>query len=138
MPLQVQREVVRASEGPVARLTFERPRASVLPEVSRQLVRPRELPGAPFPGAGVGLLAGVRPLVRLEVRALGVDLVAAGVRALMDPLDQVLVASPPLRGLSVAAFIFHRASQTGGEGGEGVRGGDGGSGIGAGVEGDVV
>lgn len=77
VPLHVQRQVVGAREGALAFVALEWLLARVLPEVARQLVRPSELPRAARPRARVRLLACVRALVRLEVGALGVDLLAA-------------------------------------------------------------
>ena len=51
------------------------------PHVSGQLVRPREAPGAVRPGAREWLLPGMSAEVSLEVRALAIDLGAAGPRA---------------------------------------------------------
>lgn len=80
----MERQVVRPGEGPLAELALERLLARVLPEVARQLVGPGELPRAPLPRAGVRLLPCVRPLMCLEVRALGVHLLAALEVALVD------------------------------------------------------
>ena len=82
--LHVEGEVVAAREGALAQLTLKRPDARVLAEVARQLVAARKLPAAALPGAVVGLLARVRPHVRLQVRALRVRLAALPVRALVD------------------------------------------------------
>lgn len=77
VPLLVQRQVVGAREGALALVTLERLLARVLAVVARQLVGPSELPRAALPVAHVRLLACMRPLVRLQVGALGVDLLAA-------------------------------------------------------------
>ena len=50
----------------------------MLPVVAGQLVRAGKLPLAAVPGALVGLLPRVGPLVGLQVGALCVDLVAIG------------------------------------------------------------
>ena len=54
--LDVQGEVVRSGEGPLAHLALVRPDPGVLPRVSTQLVRAGELPAAALPGAHIGLL----------------------------------------------------------------------------------
>ena len=53
----------------------------MLAQVHRQMPLPGKLPAAVLPRADVGLLAGVRPEVRLQVGGLGVALAAAGVLA---------------------------------------------------------
>ena len=53
----------------------------MLPLVARELVAAGEAPAAVLPLADVGLLPGVGPEVRLEVRGLGVRLAAARVVA---------------------------------------------------------
>ena len=78
--LHVQREMVRAREGPLTEPALERPVAGVLAVVASQLVRASELPAAAFPAALVRLLARVRAEVRLQVRRLRVRLAARGVR----------------------------------------------------------
>ena len=78
--LHVQREMVRAREGPLTEPALERPVAGVLAVVASQLVRASELPTAAFPAALVRLLARVRAEVRLQVRRLGVRLPARRVR----------------------------------------------------------
>ena len=77
MPLHVQGEVVRSGEGPFAEPALERTVASVFPHVSGELIRPRKLPSAAFPGADVRLFARVSPLVGLQVGRLCVGLEAA-------------------------------------------------------------
>lgn len=57
VPLHVQRQVVGAREGAVAKVALERPVARVLAVVAREFVRARELPAAAVPVAVVGLLA---------------------------------------------------------------------------------
>ena len=92
MPLQVQCQVVRPGEGPLAHPALERPVPGVLPHVPGQLIGAGKLPAAVLPRADVGLLAGVRPEVRLQVGGLGVALatarVLAGVRGQL-PLEAV-------------------------------------------------
>ena len=56
VPLHMQRQVVRAREGAVAKVTLERPVARVLAVVAREFIRARELPAAAVPVAVVGLL----------------------------------------------------------------------------------
>ena len=63
--------------------TLERLDPSVLAHVPSQLIRPSKFPTAAIPVALVRFLASVRPLVCLKMRALGVDLAAAGVSAAM-------------------------------------------------------
>ena len=65
--LQVQCQVVRTGERPLAHPALEGPVPRVLPHVPRQLVGSRKLPAAVLPRADVRLLAGVRPQVCLEV-----------------------------------------------------------------------
>lgn len=84
MALLVQSQVVGAGEAALAVGALEGFDARVFAEVSRQLVRTGELPCAAFPHALVGFLTGVRPAVRLEVGALGVDFVAAVEIAAVD------------------------------------------------------
>ena len=56
VPLHVEGEVVRPGEAAVALAALEGLDAGVLPQVPRQLVRPREPPLAAVPGAPVRLL----------------------------------------------------------------------------------
>ena len=70
--------MIRAREGAFAEATLERPVPRVLPEVPGEFIGAGELPSAALPGAHVRLLSGVGPVMRLEVRALGVGLEAAG------------------------------------------------------------
>ncbi len=84
MFLHVQTQVVTASERALAQLTLERALSGVLPVVTGQFVGARELPAAALPGAVVRLLPGVRAQVRLEVRALGVHLLAVVVGTGVD------------------------------------------------------
>ena len=79
----MQREVVTPRELPLTLLTLERLGAGVFAKVSRQFVGAREFPRASLPRARVRFLAGMRPHVGLEMGALGVDLAAAGVLALV-------------------------------------------------------
>ena len=78
MSLQVEGQMVAAGEGAAAVDALEGLRPRVLAVVPRQLVGAGKLPGAAVPRAPVRLLARVRPDVGLEVRALCVDLFAAG------------------------------------------------------------
>lgn len=80
MSLHVERQVVTAREHPLTEGAMKRSVTGVFPEVSGQLVRPRELPSTALPRAVVGLLAGVCPQVDLEMGALAVRLDAPGVR----------------------------------------------------------
>ena len=86
MSLHVQGQVVAAGERPRAEVALEGLRPRVLAVVPRQLVGAGKLPAAAVPGALVRLLARVRPLVRLEVRALRVDLPAVREEAAVNPL----------------------------------------------------
>ena len=91
MSLHVEGEVITARELPLAEMALEGLGTSVLPVVPRQLVRPGKLPAAPVPRALVRLLPRVGPLVRLQVRALCVHLVAAGkVAAMHLPFSQAV------------------------------------------------
>ena len=75
--LEMRRQVVAAGKLAVALLASVRAGARVLAVVARQLVRAGKAPVAVVPGADKRALASVRAHVRLEVRALGVALVAA-------------------------------------------------------------
>ena len=57
MAFHMEREMVGSREGSLADVAFEGFVSSVLPEVSRQLVRSSESPSAAFPVAHVRLLA---------------------------------------------------------------------------------
>jgi hypothetical protein len=72
----VEGEVVGSAEGALALAAAEGLLTRVLPEMSSQLVGPRELPGAAVPRALVRFFPCVRPLVRLQMRTLRVNLVA--------------------------------------------------------------
>lgn len=101
MAFHVQRQVVRSGKAPVAVAALERFRARVLPVVARQLVAAGETPLAALPRALVGFLACMRPLVRLQVRTLGVDLLAA---------QELTLVYPPLRVGTVVVLplvVFH-------------------------------
>lgn len=76
--------MIAAGEAALAHLAAEGLGARVLAQMPRELVRARELPVAVGEGAGVGLLAGVQPLVSLEVGRLRVGLAAAGELAEVD------------------------------------------------------
>lgn len=49
VPLHMESQVIRAREGALTQVTLERSVSSVLPEVTRELVRPGELPAAALP-----------------------------------------------------------------------------------------
>ena len=85
--------MITAGELPRAEMALERLGAGVFPVMPRQLVRPRKLPAAAVPRALVGLLTRVRPLVGLQVRALGVDFVTRRKVAAVNlpPLEAVVV-----------------------------------------------
>ena len=93
MSFHVKREVITAGKLPRTKMALERFGAGVFPVMPRQLVRPRELPAAAVPRALVGLLARVRPLVGLQMRALGVDFVTGREVAAVNlpPLEAVVV-----------------------------------------------
>ena len=94
MSFHVQGQVVAAGERPRAEVALEGLGPGVLPVVPRQLVGPGKLPAASVPRALVRLLAGVGPLVRLQVRALRVDLVAPGeVTAMHLPFPQAVTVA---------------------------------------------
>ena len=78
--------MVRSGERSLAVGALERFHSGVFAHVSGEFVRPCEFPRAALPGALVRFLPSVGPLVGLEVRALCVDLVAAGVGAAVHPL----------------------------------------------------
>lgn len=97
----VQRQVVGPGKAPVAVSALERFRARVLPVVARQLVAAGEAPLAALPRALVRFFACMRPLVRLQVRTLGVDLLAA---------EELTLVYPPLRVGTVVVLslvVFH-------------------------------
>jgi len=82
----VSREVVAAGKGAVASLADIRAGAGVLAQVACELIGARKLPVAALPGACKGPLACVSARMCLEMRALGVALVAAVVRAGVRPV----------------------------------------------------
>ena len=77
----MQGEVVASRERPLTHTAFERSVSGVFSEVPGQLVGSREFPLAPGPGTMVRFLAGVRAVVRFQVRRFAVGLQAAGVLA---------------------------------------------------------
>ena len=93
-------EVIGASKGPLAVLALEGLDSSVLAHVARELVGAGELPAATLPVTFIRFLASVCPLVRLQVGALGVDFVAARVRATVNALVS-------LRGLGIVVDGIH-------------------------------
>lgn len=56
MPLHVQGQMIRSGEGSLAQVALKRPVSRVFSVVTRQLVRPGELPSTTFPTAMVGFL----------------------------------------------------------------------------------
>ena len=86
MSLQVQGQMVGASERPLAVWTLERLHSGVLAHVPGELIRASKLPVAAFPVALVRFLPCVGSLVSFEVRALGVHLGASWVGAPVDAL----------------------------------------------------
>lgn len=95
MPLHVQSQVITPTETAVAMRTLERFLAGVFPIVTRQLVTARKPPRATLPRALVRLLPSVRPLVRLQVRTLRVNLRAPNVVTLVYALSRIVHRSPP-------------------------------------------
>ena len=74
-------KVVRPGKSLAADLTAVRFNSGVRSPMSRQLVRPGELPAAAGPVAGEGLLSSVPPHVGFQVGGLGVQLSTARVLA---------------------------------------------------------
>lgn len=90
--LLVQRQVVGARKRLDTIIAFEGPITCVLALVARQLVRASKPRITTLDVASVGFFARVDALVRLQVRALGVHLVAAWVLAVVHaPLLQLWV-----------------------------------------------
>ena len=75
--LDVLVQVVGACKPLATHLTLVGLDPAVTPAVPGQLVAPAELPPTAGPGAGEGFLPRVPPHVRLQVRRLGVQLLAA-------------------------------------------------------------
>lgn len=94
--LDVLAEMVRSRKGLAAQRAAVRLVASVRPSMPGQLVGPREPPVTPRLLALKRLLARVSPDVGLEVRTLGVDLVASRVlaRVLVRPSRLWLCFAP--------------------------------------------
>ena len=86
MPLHVEGKMVAPRERPLTQVTLERFGPGVLAVMPCQLVRPRKLPPASLPGALIGLLSRMGPLVGFEVRALGVYFVTGGEVAMVNLL----------------------------------------------------
>lgn len=86
MSLQVQGQMVGASECPLTVWTLERLHPGVLAHVPGELIGASKLPVTALPVALVWFLPGVGSLVGFEVRALGVDLGAPRVGAPVDTL----------------------------------------------------
>lgn len=74
MSTRVERQVIGAGEGAIARRTDERLGAAVFAQVSSQLVGTRETPVAPGDRTEERSFAVVDALVRLEVRTFRVRL----------------------------------------------------------------
>ena len=72
--LHVKTEMITPGKSSITEVTLERFHSCVFSVMSRQFVRSSKLPVTTLPAAQVGLLTGVRPLVSLEMTALGVDL----------------------------------------------------------------
>lgn len=97
----VQGQVVRPGKAPVAVSALERFCARVLPVVARQFVAACETPLTALPRAFVWFFACMRSLVRLQVRTLRVDLLAA---------EELTLVYPPLRVGTVVVLslvVFH-------------------------------
>lgn len=122
---QVFRQVVGAREAFLADFARVRLVPRVRAFVTRQFVGARELPVAPAPRAHERLLAGMAAQVRLQVRALAVHLVAAGVVAVVN-LVVHLVFARRRGGQRRAGRRGRREGRRRGgrEGGGGSRGGD--------------
>lgn len=109
MHLEVLGEVIGAGEAFVASGATVRLDAGVGATVARQLVRAGEAPTTAQPRARERFLPRVAPHVRLEVRGLGVRLVAAGERAREELVGRgrrtaaVVVALQRAAGLHVVA-----------------------------------
>ena len=73
----------------LTQVTVERFAARVFPQVSRQFIRAGKLPVTVGPGARVGLLPRVCPLVGLQVGALGVHLKHYSMRKVSNKLYYV-------------------------------------------------
>ena len=95
MSLNMESEVVGPGESSAAVRTVEGFVSRVFPQVSRQLVRPRE--GATTVGEATGErpLPGVDPLVSLQVGALLVSLMTVWEVTIVTPL---LLSPPTLQG----------------------------------------
>ena len=118
MSLHVQGQVVAAGERPGAEVALEGLRPRVLAVVPRQLVGAGKLPAAAVPGALIRLLARVRPLVRLEVRALCVDFITAGKVAAVhlsfpQTFTVVLGGAAAVGGSSIGGGRYHEMLRAG-------------------------
>ena len=76
--------MVGASKGALTQLTFEGALSRMFTVMAGELVRPGKLPAAALPAAVVGFLTSVGTEVSLEVRALGVHLLAILIGAGVD------------------------------------------------------
>lgn len=94
--LHVQSQVVGAREAAAAGHALEGFGPGVFAVVPGQLVRPGEAPVAVLPRATVRLLTCVRPLVRLQMRALCVNFGATWIVAEVDPPFFQLGVVPPV------------------------------------------
>lgn len=81
--------MVAAGEASVAMPTLERLCAGVLAVMARQFIRTRESPFAALPTTLVRFLPRVRPLMSLQMRALGVHLLAPRELAFVYPAFRV-------------------------------------------------
>ena len=93
--------MIRSGKRPITVSTFERLNTSVFSEVPCQLIRASKLPVTSFPVTLVWFFSGVRPLMCLEMRALGIDLGTTRIGAAVDPL----VA---LGGLGIVVYSIHQ------------------------------
>ena len=73
----VETEMVTPGKSSITEMTLERFHSCVFPVMSRQFVRPSELPVTTLPTTAVRLLTSVCSLVGLQVAALRVDLYLA-------------------------------------------------------------
>lgn len=77
----MQGQVVGTREGTLTQMALKGSVASVFPVVTSEFIRTCKLPAAALPRAMIRLLSGVGPKVSLEMRALGIRLVAPWVGA---------------------------------------------------------
>lgn len=110
VPPGVFGQMVAPHEALVAHGTVEALLAGVRAVVTRQLVRPRELLAALWPGALKRSLTGVDPQMGFEVRRLSVHLPTTGKRAAVALLGGLLSRRPPRHLPAPGLFGDERAS----------------------------